>query len=303
MAFTDASLTELRVFREVVERGTLTAAALALGYTQSAVSRQIASLERAAGTALLERRHNGVALTPAGHIVLRRAAAVIDQVDAAARELEGRPQEPRTVRLGWFPTAGAALVPRALAALRRTHPTITLITREGSTPALVRAVRAGTVDFAMIASAPPFRAPDTETPPLEIRVLVERPLKVAVPATHPLAGNDTVSVADLHGQRWIAGPNAGEDRFMGVWPGLDERPEIVHTVRDWLAKLSLVASGAGITTVSDTLTSVVPQGVRILTVHGGPDEQRRIVLVRLPRPITEPVAQVAAALLAAAQEA
>ena len=302
MAFTDASLTALRVFREVAERGTLTAAAQALGYTQSAVSRQIASLERAAGTPLLERRHNGVTLTPSGHLVLRRAAAVVDQVDAATRELAGRPQEPRTVRLGWFPTAGAALVPRALAALRRTHPAITLITREGSTPALVRALRAGTVDLAMLGSAPPFRAPDNETPPLDVRVLTERPLKVAVPATHPLAHHDSVTVDELHGQRWIAVPNAGEDRFMGVWPGLDERPEIVHTVRDWLAKLSLVAAGAGITTVSDTLASVVPQGVRLLTVHGGPDEQRRTILARLPRPLTEPVAQVAAALHSAALE-
>src|SRR5882757_7243435 len=84
MAFTSASLTALRVFREVAERGTLTAAAAALGYTQSAVSRQIASLERAAGTPLLERRHDGVRLTPAGQVVVRRAATVIDEVDATA---------------------------------------------------------------------------------------------------------------------------------------------------------------------------------------------------------------------------
>ncbi|GAB3933441.1 hypothetical protein GCM10027614_04340 [Micromonospora vulcania] len=127
MAFSDASLTALRVFREVAERGTLTAAAAALGYTQSAVSRQIASLERAAGTPLLERRHDGVRLTPAGRIVVRRAASVVDQVDATARELAGLPDEHGTVRLGWFASAGAALVPRALATLRRTHPAITVI--------------------------------------------------------------------------------------------------------------------------------------------------------------------------------
>src|SRR5688572_32083104 len=76
MAFTDASLVALRVFREVAERGTLTAAATALGYTQSAVSRQIAALERAAGASLLERRHDGVRLTAAGRLVLRHAAVV-----------------------------------------------------------------------------------------------------------------------------------------------------------------------------------------------------------------------------------
>ena len=147
MDFADVSLVALRVFREVAERGTLTSAAAALGYTQSAVSRQVASLERAAGAPLLERRHDGVRPTTAGHVVLRHAATVLDQIDTAARELAGLPAEAGTVRLGWFTSAGASLLPRALAALRRAHPAITVITREGSTPALVRALRAGSVDW------------------------------------------------------------------------------------------------------------------------------------------------------------
>lgn len=99
MDFTDVSLVSLRVLREVAERGTLTAAAGALGYTQSAVSRQIASLERAARAPLLERRRDGVRLTAAGHVVLRRAVTVLDQIDATARELAGLPAEAGTVRL------------------------------------------------------------------------------------------------------------------------------------------------------------------------------------------------------------
>ena len=300
MAFTDASLVALRVFREVAERGTLTAAAAALGYTQSAVSRQIAALERAAGAPLLERRHDGVRLTPAGRIVLRRAATVIDQVDATARELAGLPDEPATVRLGWFTSAGAVLVPRALVALRQTHPAITVTTREGSTPALVRALRAGTLDLAILASAPPFRPPDNETPALRLRTLTERGLCIALPASHPLARGEFVDVADLHGQRWIAGP--GEDRGLGVWPGLDERPVIAHTARDWLAKLRLVAAGCGITTMPTVLASDAPEGVRVLPVRGGPAEQRRILLARLPGPRSESAARLAEALRTAAIE-
>ncbi|MCO5974945.1 LysR family transcriptional regulator [Actinoallomurus soli] len=302
MAFTDVSLVALRVFREVAERGTLTAAATALGYTQSAVSRQIATLERAAGSPLLERRHNGVRLTAAGRVVLRRAVTVIDQVDATARELAGLPDEPGTVRLGWFPTAGSWLVPRALAELRRTHPAITVTTREGSTPALVRALRAGTLDLALLSSAPPFRSPDTETPALRLQTLTERSLCVALPAGHPLARNEFIDVADLHGQRWIAGSASGEDQVMGVWPGLDERPTIAHIARDWLAKLHLVAAGFGITTVPTALISAAPDGVRILPVRGGPAEQRRIVLARLPQPPSEPAARLADALRSAAIE-
>jgi DNA-binding transcriptional LysR family regulator len=300
MAFTDASLTALRVFREVAERGTLTAAATALGYTQSAVSRQIASLERAAGSRLLERRHDGVRLTPAGQVVVRRAAAVIDQVDAAARELAGLPDEQGTVRLGWYTSAGAWLVPAALAALRSTHPSITVLTREGSTPSLVRALRAGTVDLALLASAPPFRPPDSETPALHLDTLTERTLRVAVPATHPLARGDFVDVADLHGQRWIAG--TGGDLVMGVWPALDERPEITHRVRDWLAKLHLVAAGEGITTVPAPLALVAPPGVRVLEVRGGPQEHRRMMLAHLPGRLPEPAAALATALRKAAVE-
>jgi DNA-binding transcriptional LysR family regulator len=303
MDFHDVSLVALRVFREVAERGTLTAAATALGYTQSAVSRQIAALERVANTQVLERRHDGVRLTTAGHVVLRRAVTVLDQIDATARELAGRPAEAGTVRLGWFASAGAVLLPRAIAALRRTHPAITVTTREGSTPTLVRALRAGSLDLALLASVPPFRPPDTESPPLTVRTLTERSLLLAVPATHPLARGDWVDVTDLRGQRWIAGPSTGAEQMMGVWPGLDERPEIAHTTRDWLAKLHLVAAGCGLTTVPASLEAAAPAGVKILTVRGGPSEQRRIVLARLPHPLPEPAARLADALRAAAVDA
>lgn len=292
----DMSITGLRVFREVAELGTLTAAADALGYTQSAVSRQVAALEHATGAALLERRRDGVRLTAAGHVVLRRAVNVLTELDATARELAGLPDEGGTVRLGWFASAGAVLVPRALAALRRTHPAITVTSREGSTPSLVRALRAGTVDLALLAGLPPFRPFDTGSPPLQTVTLSERSLCVAVPANHPLAAATSVSAEDLRGQRWIASSASGE---MGVWPGLDERPVIAHTARDWLAKLNLVAAGAGVTTVPPTLAAAVPAGVSVKPVGGEP---RRMVLARLPQPLTGPAVHLVDALRAAAAE-
>ncbi|MFI9803740.1 LysR family transcriptional regulator [Streptomyces sp. NPDC052301] len=301
MDFTDVSLTALRVLRAVAEHGTFTAAAVSLGYTQSAVSRQIAAAERVAGAELLERRRDGVRLTPAGRVVMRRATIVLDEIDATARELSGLPGQTGTVRLGWFPSAGAVLVPRALAALRRTDPDLHVVGREsGSTPALVRALRAGSLDLALLSSAPPFRPPDAESPPLVLQTLTERALRLAVPAAHPLARGEFVDVADLRGQRWISGSSSGDDRAMGVWPGLDERPEIAHTARDWLAKLQLVAAGCGLTTVPAVFTALAPAGVRILPVRGGPQEQRRLLLARLPQPPSEAVTRLAAVLREAA---
>jgi len=89
---------------------------------------------------------------------------------------------------------------------------------------------------------------------------------------------------------------------MGVWPGLDERPEITHTARDWLTKLHLVAAGCGVTTVPASFAAIAPPGVRVLAVRGGSQEQRRIILARLPHPLTEPAARLADALRAAASD-
>jgi DNA-binding transcriptional LysR family regulator len=194
------------------------------------------------------------------------------------------------------------MLPRAISALRRSHPSITVTTREGSTPALVRALRAGSLDLALLASAPPFRPPDAESPALTLETLAERNLRLAVPASHPLAAHDSVNVADLRGQRWIAGPAAGEELLMGVWPGLDERPVIAHTVRDWLAKLQLVAAGAGLTTISASMAPAAPPGVRVVTVSGGSKELRRTILARLPGRMSEPAALLADTLRTAALE-
>ncbi len=289
----EPTLTGLRVLREVAERGTFTASAVALGYTQSAVSRQAAALERAAGATLFDRRPDGVRLTPAGRSLLAHAAVVLDELDAAERELRGQPCDGAIVHLGMFISAGAVMVPGALGALRRTHPEITVTTREGTTPSLLRALRARTVDLAILSSRPPYRPPDDETPPVELETLAETTLLVAVPAAGAFAGRATVSVEELSDQTWIASPPSGSEPLLGVWPGLAGRPRVGHTARDWLTKLHLVAAGCGVTTVPAGLSCAVPAGVRVLTVRGGSQERRRTLLASLPGPRSEPVAALA----------
>src|SRR5690349_20598750 len=112
----DFTPTGLRVLVETAQAGSFTPAARALGYTQSAVSRQVAALEATAGAALFDRRRDGVALTPAGARLLRRAVRVLDELHAAAREI-ATPNASGPVRLGAFATAVAGLLPRALATL------------------------------------------------------------------------------------------------------------------------------------------------------------------------------------------
>ncbi len=289
----DFSPTGLRVLREVAQAGSFSAAAHSLGYTQSAVSRQVAALEAVAGRRLFERGRNGVVLTPAGARLLPRAARVLDELDAALREAAGEELAAGPVRLGAFATAAAGLVPQALATLP-----LEVSVREGTTPALTRSLRAGTLDLAILALTPPFRPLDAESPPLELTTLSERDLVIGVSSRHPFARLKAVEVRQLEGQVWVA--SAG-DSLLGVWPGLAERPDVRYVVRDWLAKLQIVAAGLAITTLAPIVLDALPAGVSVVAVRGEPQETRRVVLARRPGPLDGPAARVADALIAAAQ--
>jgi DNA-binding transcriptional LysR family regulator len=294
----EISPTGLRVLREVAQAGSFSAAAASLGYTQSAVSRQMAALESATGRELFHRGRQGVTLTAAGVRLLASAVRVLDELDGALRALGGEPATLGPVRLGAFATAAAGLVPTALASLPR-ELKVTL--REGTTPALTRALRAGTLDLAVIARIPPFRPPDAESPPLELTTLSERELVLGVPAHHPFATTGVVDVDALAGQIWVASRSDAGESLLGVWPGLAERPDVRYVVRDWMAKLQIVAAGLAITTLAPVAREVVPAGVSIVSVRGEPQEMRRVVLARQPGPLDAAVARVADALVAAAR--
>ena len=113
----------LRVFREVVEQGSFSAAADALAYSQSAVSQAIATLEGELGTPLIERRRGGVRPTPAGAALAAHAGGILARMQAAEEEVAAiaRGRGGR-LRIASFPTAGAALMPRVIAAFRASHP-------------------------------------------------------------------------------------------------------------------------------------------------------------------------------------
>lgn len=294
---TDISPTGLRVLREVAQAGSFSAAAHSLGYTQSAVSRQVATLETVAGRRLFDRSRNGVTLTAPGTRLLARAVRILDELDDALREVHGDEIAGGPVRLGAFATAAAGLVPKALASLPR-EPKVTL--REGTTPALTRALRAGTLDLAILAQTPPFRPPDTESPALELTTLSERELLIGVSGGHPFASAGAVDVQQLNGQVWAASRSDAGDSLLGVWPGLTERPDIRYIARDWLAKLHIVAAGLAITTLAPIILDVLPDGVRVVAVRGEPRETRRVVVAHLPGPLENPALRVANALIAAA---
>ena len=152
--------------------------------------------------------------------------------------------------------------------------------REAGTAALVRALRHGTLDLAVVAQRQPFRPVDDGAPPLRLTTVAERDLLVAVGPRHRLARQPSVDVAELGGEVWVASRNDDGDSRLGVWPGVPGRPDVRFTVQDWATKLALVAADVAITTVAADVP--VPSDVHLVAVRGEPRELRRVSIARLP---------------------
>ena len=260
----EITLIGLRVVRAVAAGGSFTAAAEALGYTQSAVSRQIAATEAAAGSVLFTRQARGVTPTPAGEVLVERAANVLAEIEMAEQTLAGlRDRLAGRLSLGVFPTAAAVLAPRAIAALAADHPGLAVTLDEASTPVLLRRLHAGRIEVAVIGVGTGLA--DYDLAGLRSTVLVVGDLRVAVPAAHRLAGRRRVSVDDLRPEPWIVAVGSPGDPQFGAWPTLDA-PRIAYTVRSLPARLGLVAAGLGISVLPAIAAASVPSGVRVVEV-------------------------------------
>lgn len=269
----ELSVTALRVVREVARHGAITAAAARLGYTQSAVSRQLSLAERAAGRVLFERHPRGVRLTAAGGIVVRHAEAVLAEIETAHQELGDLDALPRgRMRIGAFSTALSALVPRAFAAFARLDPRTELVLREGMSPALAGRVRDGRLDLAVVTTEPD--PPDG----LDVTVLLDDPLLVAVHRGHPLAGERSVPADELRRERWIAGSSRPGSSLLGAWTGSAWEPEIIYVARDWNAKLGFAAAGLGVTVVPGLAVPSLRADVELVRIDH-PAASRRTAMV------------------------
>ncbi|WP_264015119.1 LysR family transcriptional regulator [[Mycobacterium] manitobense] len=258
------TLEGLRVCREIALLGSFTAAARSLGYSQPAVSRQVAAMEDAAGYRLFAREVRGVSLTPAGAVVVEHAARVLGATAALRHELDGLGDRlAGRVAVGAFPAAMAVLVPRAVARLAVEHPGLSVSLREAATPALLRELRAGRLGVAVIGAGAGL--PDYDVDGLAARRIYAGDLCVAVPVGHRLAAAGPVAVRELADEAWIAGTGSAGDPQFTAWPTLSD-PVIRHRVAGWPARLGLVAAGLGICLMPELAAKSVPDGVTTVAV-------------------------------------
>jgi DNA-binding transcriptional LysR family regulator len=238
----------LGVLREVVARGSFSAAADSLHLSQSAVSQQVAALEREVGMQLLERTSNGPKLTVAGEKLVGHADAVIARLEEAERELaEIAGMESGRLRLMSFPTASATLVTRAMSHFNRRFPNIELHFSEGEPEESIPALRRGDIDIAVAFDYPGFSEDferDTES-----ELILEEPMRVALPQGHPLAASKTVKVEALADEDWLCGnkPSSCRENVLMVCRAAQFEPRISFESDDYQVLQGLVAAGLGVT--------------------------------------------------------
>ena len=288
----ELTLVGLRVVLEVGRTGSFSAASERLGYTQSAISRQIAVTESIVGSALFERHARGVRPTAAGEVLIRHAGRVLDDVTAAGQELAGlRDRLVGRLVVGAFPTAAADLLPRAIARLLAVHPGVRVQLSEASTPAQLQALRRRRLEVAVVATGDDLPSYDLSGLRLtELRGT--RGPGVAVADSHPFAAREYVTTDDLVDQQWIVGAGVGDAPEFGAWPGV-EQPRIAFTARNWPTRLGLVAANLGIALVPGLAAPTMPRGVRWIPVHDH-GLQRRMHAATGSRPSATAVAMVEA---------
>jgi DNA-binding transcriptional LysR family regulator len=262
----ELTLVGLRVVIEVARTGSFSAAAERLGYTQSAVSRQVAVTEKLAGSPLFTRHARGVRTTAAGDVLVRHAGKALENVAAASQELAGmRDRLAGRLVVGGFPTATAALLPRAVARLLRDHPGLAVSLMEAPTPTQLVALRRGRLEVAVLATGkglPQYDLDGLATSEL----LTTRGAGVAVADSHPFAVRAWVDSEELVDQTWIVGARVGDSPEFGAWPGI-ESPVVAFAARDWPTRLGLVAAGLGIALVPGLAAEAMPHGTRWIPIR------------------------------------
>ena len=264
------NVARLRVLKEVAYRGSFSAAAEALSYTQSAISQQIATLEAETGMALLERHPRGVTLTAAGQTLVGHAEGILARLEAAESSLEaiaglrgGR------LRVASFPTAGAALMPLAIATFRSAYPDVELTLAEGEPEQIVPRLRAGELDLALLFE---FGDETLELDGMTRTELLDDPMYLALPRAHALARREKLRLWDLAEEAWVQTSHSSPCAMHVIRSchAAGFEPNVAFESDDYQTVQGLVAAGVGVALIPELALSVVREDIVIRALSPAP---------------------------------
>jgi DNA-binding transcriptional LysR family regulator len=299
----------IKVLCEVARHGSFSGAAEALGYTQPAISRQIATLEAEVGTVLVRRVPQGAVLTEAGRLLVDRGEAILLRLQDAEDEIRALSGlGSRTLRMATFPSAAMSIVPRAVAAFRDAHPEVELAVSMFDPVDSIPRLRAGEFDLAL--SLDPRDDPasnigeEAARGAIDIVPLFDDPMYVALPAGHRLCDAPALSMRDFADEPWMlsTGRACPDARlFLRACHDAGFEPRIAFQNDDYAAILGFVAAGVGVALVPDIVTRAVRGDVVIRDVD--PPAPPRPISVILPAGYRSPAAVAMLEMLQAVGEA
>jgi len=267
-------LGRLKALHAVAVHGTVGAAAEVLGYTPSAVSQQIAKLERETRTTLLERQGRGVRLTDAAQLLAETAGQVLKLVEEAEVTLEEqRGAAIGRLCVGAFATAARGLLPDVLIGLAVQHPALDVRLKEIDPPQATEAVARGELDLAIVH--------DWQNTPLPVPESLSRtPIctdvaEVLIPVTNPLAHREHLEPADLAAQRWMCQPEGTVcfDWLVRTFHGAGIEPELAYRIGEYRTQMALLAKGIGVALIPRLGRGEVPENVRAVPLRPTPTRQ------------------------------
>jgi DNA-binding transcriptional LysR family regulator len=264
----------LRVLREVALRGSIAAAAESLRFTSSAVSQQLAKLEAEAGVPLLERGPKSVRLTPAAWRLVEHAETILEQLAEAESELRAHDGSPPMLRIGCNTTAAVSILPGALGRFASVRPEIEVMVTESDPLVSLARLRVRELHLAIVFEYD--HVPLPADPRVQFELLLEEPMRIVLPAGHPVARQRAVRLLDLADETWIRSTtrsscNPFTERACRA-AGFE--PRIRFEFDDYTAMQNLVASGAGVAFAPDLGLSRLNPGVAVRPIAFGP--KRRV---------------------------
>jgi DNA-binding transcriptional LysR family regulator len=272
----------LNVFREVIASGSFSDAADALSYSQSAVSQAIATLEGEAGTTLIERSRGGVRPTVAGAALAGHVSGILAQMETAETEIAAiAAGHGGRLRTASFPTAGATLMPQAIAGFRASHPGVEVTLAEGEPEEIAPRLRAGEFDLVLLFE---FDGVGERLGAGMRRFeLFEDPLHLAMRHDHPLAKRRQLRLEDLREESWIqtsAASPCARHVIRSCHAGGFE-PTVSFESDDYQTVQGLVAAGVGVALIPQLALSTVRPDIRVRSLH--PRSPVRKVFAATPR--------------------
>ena len=278
---TDLDSQTLRVIRAIADRGSITAAAAALGYSQPAISQNIKRLEEKLGMPVLTRVARGVELTEAGEVLARHAATVLRAIDSAADELADLSGlRSGLVRIAAFPSASSTVVPRLLGDITGRHPGVRFSYLEAEPPEAVQAVRDHAADIALTFSYPgdpddPHRASASGLVTLP---LWREQMLLVVPDA-PGLGDGAIELASLADSGWIAGCPRCRGHLVELCEASGFTPALGYETDNVQAVLAMVAAGLGVALLPSLALAATPLPAGVATRPPAATDYRTVHLV------------------------